>query len=943
MKLFQQLLLAPAALGLAAPMGAMAAELNLDGVNKYAASEEQVTSISQFSDVYPTDWAYQALANLIERYGCVAGYPNGTFGGNRAMSRYEAAALLNACLDRVTEMTDEVKRLVKAFEKELAIVKARVDGLEAKVGELSATQFSTTTKLKGKVRFVQGSSYRGDGYTRYGRLKNVLKAAQLYGIRTYDGSTGGLQDRTINKIKDGKSNGEAYYYYFRNPDVGSNITMSSAEGGGTQVISVPAAGRLSSADAAQIAFNTSWNGFTPADSTSGLEVSTDSSALATVNNDGTISSNNQTRFFFAPSIAALGSSAANPLVYSPDRSRMSLYFKDGARTDNSFYSTTATTNQGGNNTLFVTTTQGLKNGLGSSPTAFLRARNFDIQDKFGNTQKLRVQTSNSGSSNYKAKSIQFDRADYGALVNLANNARKVKSYSYIVLPNSVVDGDNEFADNLSNVNISALSVFNKASGVADPVKLADIQRAYVGVANDGVTTAYLSGVGQEGNDDRGGFNSFAVTPGGFVQNNATYNNVMNYLIAEYGSLSAAQRNTGYVKNAAQAFVRSLAAYPANKNRVADKNAFTFGHDAQLNFNTSFTGKDVLNFRLRSNTIYGFGKRVNAPFADLAFDGSKPKKGKAKIYIDKLYYRFPVGSWGVIAAGTRTPASKFLPSRGSMYNKESMLELFNTSAGVFPSYTGTGAGITIGQLGGKKSKFKKGTFAFGIGYLASEKNALNPSSANYLQYGLFGEDTSFRIPMQLAWKSKDKKWLFTANYAYEKAGNAMGKVGTELSANPFGYKTLMESNQYGFTLAYKWSKQFSITGAYGGASVTSRYDSSVLGIKMTDDGDTAQMNSWMVGLNFKDVFLQGNKAGFAIGGAPTVASNDSGWGKDKSMPIALETWYQFQVTDNISVTPGVFWISGQEFDNSGGGSQFGAKMDDDNGGVWGGIIKTEFKF
>ena len=69
MKLFQQLLLAPAALGLVAPMGAMAAELNMDGVNKYAASSEQVTSITQFSDVRPTDWAYQALSNLIERYG----------------------------------------------------------------------------------------------------------------------------------------------------------------------------------------------------------------------------------------------------------------------------------------------------------------------------------------------------------------------------------------------------------------------------------------------------------------------------------------------------------------------------------------------------------------------------------------------------------------------------------------------------------------------------------------------------------------------------------------------------------------------------------------------------------------------------------------------------------------------------------------------------------
>ena len=58
MKLFQQLMLAPAALGLVAPMGAMAGELNFGGVSKYVSSDEQVTSISQFSDVYPTDWAY---------------------------------------------------------------------------------------------------------------------------------------------------------------------------------------------------------------------------------------------------------------------------------------------------------------------------------------------------------------------------------------------------------------------------------------------------------------------------------------------------------------------------------------------------------------------------------------------------------------------------------------------------------------------------------------------------------------------------------------------------------------------------------------------------------------------------------------------------------------------------------------------------------------------
>jgi len=163
MKLFQQLLVAPAALGLMAPMAAQAADLNIDGVSDYSATSQQVTSVSQFSDVYPTDWAYKALSSLSERYGCVAGYPGGTFRGNNSITRYEAAALLNACLERVTEVTDDVKRLLSEFGPELAVLKGRVDGIQARVGEMAAGQFSTTTKMSGVATFVVGgNSFSGD-------------------------------------------------------------------------------------------------------------------------------------------------------------------------------------------------------------------------------------------------------------------------------------------------------------------------------------------------------------------------------------------------------------------------------------------------------------------------------------------------------------------------------------------------------------------------------------------------------------------------------------------------------------------------------------------------------------------------------------------------------------------------------------------------------------
>jgi Carbohydrate-selective porin, OprB family/S-layer homology domain len=126
----------------------------------------QVTSVSQLSDVRPTDWAFQALQSLVERYGCIAGYPDRTYRGNRAMTRYEFAAGVNACLDRVNELiaastADLVKKedlatlqkLQEEFAAELATIRGMVDSLEARTTTLEKQQFSTTSKLNGEVIF----------------------------------------------------------------------------------------------------------------------------------------------------------------------------------------------------------------------------------------------------------------------------------------------------------------------------------------------------------------------------------------------------------------------------------------------------------------------------------------------------------------------------------------------------------------------------------------------------------------------------------------------------------------------------------------------------------------------------------------------------------------------------------------------------------------------
>ncbi len=139
---------------------------------------DQVTSVSQLSDVQPTDWAFQALQSLVERYGCIAGYPDGTFKGNRALSRYEFAAGLNACLDRISELIaaatadlatkDDLavlQRLQDEFAAELATIRGRVDALEARAAELEANQFSTTTKLDGEAIFAFSNAFGGNNVT----------------------------------------------------------------------------------------------------------------------------------------------------------------------------------------------------------------------------------------------------------------------------------------------------------------------------------------------------------------------------------------------------------------------------------------------------------------------------------------------------------------------------------------------------------------------------------------------------------------------------------------------------------------------------------------------------------------------------------------------------------------------------------------------------------
>jgi hypothetical protein len=106
-----------------------------------------------------------------------------------------------------------------------------------------------------------------------------------------------------------------------------------------------------------------------------------------------------------------------------------------------------------------------------------------------------------------------------------------------------------------------------------------------------------------------------------------------------------------------------------------------------------------------------------------------------------------------------------------------------------------------------------------------------------------------------------------------------------------------------------------------------------------DGATSQ--SWYVGLQWSDVFLKGNSAGMAVGQTTFVTAIDlDGNGSSSQEDIfardgnyAWEWWYKFQVTDNISVTPALFYLS----------RPLGTVNQGNTFNQFGGLVKTTFKF
>ena len=326
------------------------------------------------------------------------------------------------------------------------------------------------------------------------------------------------------------------------------------------------------------------------------------------------------------------------------------------------------------------------------------------------------------------------------------------------------------------------------------------------------------------------------------------------------------------------------------SRPARPDQTTFNYDSRLSFDTSFTGKDLLRTRLRAGNFTG------VPFngSSQIFQLDKATGTGGSVNIDRLFYQFPVGKGVRVSVGPLIRNTEMLSFIPSAY-KSDILDFFGLAGatGTYNKATGAGVGLSWRQQVEKGNPF----ITFDVNYVAN-------SGFNDSTIGSFSSDSGINALAQLG--IRGSSWGAAVAYRY-------GTQGSSIRTPNFSPATLGDGESsssvslagYWSPIDASWAPSISAGYGYNGGS-----------------GGFSDSQSWMVGLQWSDVFYEGNAAGVAFGMPPFNNGNDSEtW--------MLEVFYKYQVSDNVSITPAFFYAS--DYRNNNGFD------------TWGGVIQTTFRF
>ena len=384
----------------------------------------------------------------------------------------------------------------------------------------------------------------------------------------------------------------------------------------------------------------------------------------------------------------------------------------------------------------------------------------------------------------------------------------------------------------------------------------------------------------------------------------------------------------------------------NKKRAdaaaGNAGATSFNYDLRLFLDTSFTGKDLLRTMLRAGNFgqsaFGGGKYVGLTGLETAFE---EPSGANSVAVNRLWYQFPIGSNFTATVGGLVRQDDMLAVWPSAYPADTVLDFF--------TYAGAPATYNLGLGQGAGLWWESDDLSISANYL-STNGALSTASGTFNDCenagGIATDCAGSNGTVQIAYAPENWGIAAAYNYTSKNAGTLYGGNGTPLATS-----FTSNGNNSSVGLSAWWSPEEagwfpSISAGWGYNSLTNGDDSFVY--------RSAATQSWYVGLQWADAFLKGNTLGMAVG-QPTFVTdvkyrNDF---DDRSDFVAdgnyaWEWWYQFQVTDNISVTPAIYYLSRPYGDlTNGKGRAFGGDRDNKGGSNtfnnFGGLVKTTFKF
>ena len=147
MKFLRKFFVVPATISILSPFSTYANEINLNKISSYLESDIEISS--NFSNLYPSDWFYKALEEIVVKRRCAALKPAWV------IARSEAASILNKCLPSYQYLSDIEKKLATELKYELPLIDSRDNSFNKNSYE--AGSFSPTTVMSGEASFQIGA------------------------------------------------------------------------------------------------------------------------------------------------------------------------------------------------------------------------------------------------------------------------------------------------------------------------------------------------------------------------------------------------------------------------------------------------------------------------------------------------------------------------------------------------------------------------------------------------------------------------------------------------------------------------------------------------------------------------------------------------------------------------------------------------------------------